>query len=81
MAKNKTSAKKTIRKQIEQQLFATFDHLKERSDPKKLKRSIRRASKILSASVRAEPAKKKLKDKKTAVDNPKDTITAEANTN
>ena len=81
MAKKKDSAKKTFRKQIEQQLFATFDHLKDNADPKKLRRSIRRASKILSSSLKAEPSKKKLKDKKSTEENAKETVTAETTTN
>lgn len=61
MAKEKTTAKKVIRQQIEQQLFATFDHLKNQLKPKKLRRSIRKASKILSSGLKANTIKKKTK--------------------
>lgn len=77
MAKAKKTPKKTIRKQIEQQLITTFNHLKEEVSPKRFNRSIRKASKILSEGIRPLRAKSKSKKTTPRVKTTKETIVAE----
>lgn len=59
--------KKIFRQQIEQQLIAVFDLQAREANPKKFKRSLKEASRIISDGL--EP--KKVKQKKAEKDNPK----------
>ncbi|MBC7849688.1 MAG: hypothetical protein H7Y31_08130 [Chitinophagaceae bacterium] len=74
--------KKAFRQQVEQQLITTFDLLERSSNPKKVKRGLRKASKILSGLLKAVPevkAKAKPKNKKLKPV-PKEVTKAEAAT-
>lgn len=51
MAKSK---KKNFRQEIEKQLITTFDGLGQRANPKKFRKSIKKASKILSRSLESK---------------------------
>jgi hypothetical protein len=59
--------KKIFRQQIEQQLIAVFDLQAREANPKKFKRSLKEASRIIFDGL--EP--KKVKQKKAEKDNPK----------
>lgn len=68
-------AKKTLQQEIQKQLVSSLDGLSKSADPKKLKKSIKKASKILSKGLKEKVAVVKKKVKKTTVEKP----AAEAN--
>ena len=66
------SAKKTLRTQIEDKLFSTFEDLKSKVGEKKFNRHVKKASKILAAGAKdAKPKKVKEAAKPTKAAKPK----------